>query len=170
MSGSNKPPLLIIGRGKLPPRVKAVHRGDVSVYFAFPLFMSPDLVFPQLVIDDFRRQFPGRAAIEFMLNKGNSYPRADVIGARLPDLKRADLYMKEVDVAAGLRAVAFSGPFEGIPLARIGTVVWLDNDAGDVLEPADAGESLLKYAALCCRCSPARLPDLLDIPASTVGS
>lgn len=159
-----KPALLVIGRGKLPPPGKLIYRGDVSIRFGFPLLLTTDHMFPQLVIDDFRREFHGRAAIEFMLNKGNSYPRADAVGMRLTDGSRGDFYMKEVDIAAGLHAYAYAADLDGPPLARVGAVVWLDTAIGSadgVLVDADAAGSLLHFSAKCYRCNPALLSELL---------
>ena len=157
--------MLIVGRGRLPARTKLIGRDQLVIAYAFHQLMSPELWLPQLVIDEFRREFHGREAIDFMLNRGNRYPRADAIGIRLSDRARADLYIKEVDIAAGLRAVAFAGEEATPPLGRVGAAAWLDGatspDDGLVDLP-DVDNSLLPRCARCVRCSPSLIPVLLE--------
>lgn len=158
-----KPALLLMGRGRLPPRSRLLGQ-DVTLAFGFRFLMSPETLIPQLVIDDFRREFNGRAAIDFMLNKGNSYPRADAIGMQLSNGARADLYMKEVDIADGLRAFAFAGELALPPLARVGAAAWLDAELapedGIVMREPDG--SLLAAAVSCWRCHPSLAPAVLE--------
>jgi hypothetical protein len=160
-----RPALLLAGRGRLPPRTRLIARDSLLIAFGFHFLMSPEFLLPQLVIDDFRREFHGRAAIEFMLRKGNSYPRADTVGMRLPDRERADLYMKEVDIAAGLQAFAFAGEFASPPLAQLAAAAWLDAatrpDAG-ILDVAEVDGSLLGFSVHCYRCNPALAAALLE--------
>jgi hypothetical protein len=154
---------LLIGRGRSTLRGRLIHRGNIVLSYAFPLLYSTDFMFPQLAIDDFRREYHGQTAIEFMLDKANSYPRADAIGVRLSDGLQADFYMKEVDIAAGLHAFAHASSLVGLPLVRVLAAVWLDRtlepQAG-LIDLVDDDHSLLRRAAKCCRCNPASLPTL----------
>jgi hypothetical protein len=160
------PAVLLIGRGRLIRQAKLIYSGQIVIYFAFPLFFSTDRLFPQLAVDDFRREYHGAAAIAFMLNKGNSYPRADAIGIRLSTGQRADLFMKEVDIAAGLGAFAFKSDLSGPPVAQVGSVVWLDEamrPADGVLRLEDDHASLLHLSSRCFTCSPASLATLIEL-------
>lgn len=154
---------LLIGRGRMALRGRLIHRGNIEMSYAFPLLYSKEFMFPQLAIDDFRREYHGHAAIEFMMDKGNLYPRADVIGVRRSDGQQTDFYMKEVDIAAGLHAFAYASSLVGAPLARVEAAVWLDAAIDPQAGLIGLGEddySLLRRSAKCYRCNPASLAGL----------
>lgn len=117
--------------------------GALTVAYGFALLYVEDYVLVQYAFDDFRRAYHGADALDFMLRQGDRFPRADVVGRRVSDGARADLFLKQVDVARGLQAFAFHDLADSRPVARIDGVVW---------SPAGVAESppVLLQAAVPC--------------------
>jgi len=106
--------------------------------FGLALLMESDDILPQMVVDDFGRLFPGEAGIKFALEKGDSFPRADVMGVRLAKSEPDHLFMKQIDLARGLGCFA-RFPLESNPYCRVDAFLWADPSYRDVrlLPPLD---------------------------------
>lgn len=100
--------------------------GHLLIIYAFALLFEQDFVLPQFVLDDFGRAYHAANAIEFMLSRGDSYPRADVTGRHMSSGEQRTYFLKQVDLA---RPAAFAG--EAIrhrtPSIALDIAVWLDD-------------------------------------------
>ncbi len=156
--------------GALPGEV--LISGDLSIFYALPYLYEQDYLIPQWCYDDFQREYHGEAAIDFMLRRGDAFPRADVVGRRLSTSLRDDRYVKEIDLAAGVFAFACAAGSEVTPLARLDVAVWPDVTAGGwmPLPEDDARASpLLRLAVPCVAVPPADLASLPVIVAAALG-
>lgn len=118
---------LMIGDLSPVPSCEVLHCGPVTIYYALALLYEQDYLLPQWAYDDFRREYHGAAAIDFMLRRGDAFPRADVIGRRVSNGQRADLFLKQLDLGRGLLAFVYSSADTPQPLARLDVVLWVDD-------------------------------------------
>jgi hypothetical protein len=132
---------------------EVLHTGQMVVCYALPFLYERDSLLPQLVVDDFRRMHHGRVALEFMIRRGDAFPRADVVGRRVSTGQRADLFLKQLDLAAPLEAYVYSHLDALLPLARLDMVVQVDDAIPDwsALTDDEAVPSLLRQAVPCYR-------------------
>lgn len=72
------------------------------VHFAFAFLYETDFFLPYRVVDDFRREFQGKDALDFIRDRGASFPRADVLGIRVSTGSWAEIFLKEIDPHQGL--------------------------------------------------------------------
>ncbi len=130
---------------------EVIHSGRMVVCYALPFLYERDSLLPQLVVDDFRRMYHGRAALEFMIQRGDAFPRADVIGRRVSTGRRADLFLKQLDLAAPLEAYVYIHLEALRPLARLDMAVWVDEAALGWAKLADDSlvPGLLQQAVPC---------------------
>jgi hypothetical protein len=152
---------------------KVLISGELSIFYALPYLYEQDYLLPQWCYDDFRCEYHGEAAIDFMLRRGDAFPRADVVGRRLSTGERDDRYVKEIDLAAGLFAFACAAGSIGTPLTRIDAAVWPDASVDDRTPLADddaRASRLLRLAVPCVAVPPtslARLPALMEAALGT---
>ncbi len=161
------PVVLLVGdaAGELLPG-RVITTGSIVVRYAVSLLYEQDALFPQFALDDFRREYHGAAALEFLYVRGDAFPRADVIGIRASTGERADLFVKQLDLARPCRAYAFARSEERRPLAPIDVAVWIDSTApvwrplpkGDDRAPVFLRRSVPVYAL-----GIERLPELADL-------
>lgn len=111
--------------------------GQMNLVYAFPLLHEKDLFVPTWVYDDFQREYVGKDALNFLLKRGDSFPRADVGGLQVSTSGGREIFLRELDVSAGL--VALVRPIQasiGVPFVRLSDVIWVDDAAVDI-RPAD---------------------------------
>ena len=102
--------------------------GPDAAAFGLPLFGPPAYLRPAYwlwedqtyllvddVIDDIGQRFTDAAAYAFIEERGDAFPRADVIGT-LPNGARRSVFMKEIDLAAVAAYVAAAPTGPSVPL------------------------------------------------------
>ncbi len=139
--------------------------GEITVYYGLALLYEQDFLLPQWVYDDFRREHHGADALDFMLRQGDAFPRADVVGCRASTGQRADLFLKQLDLARGVSAFVLIAPGTPKPFARLDLAVWADLEATGCSEmPLNDGRfpTLLHMAVRCYVASPDWLHELID--------
>lgn len=160
--------VLVVGarsKKSLPGRL--MHAGEIEVRYGLALLLDQDFVIPQFAMDDFRREYHAEEAIHFLLTRGDSYPRADVIGHRLSTNQREELFLKQIDLGQGLVAFAYA---EGQPeqlLARIHIAVFLNVGVRD-WSLAPPPSTLFGLAVRCYQLPPENIPRLAEYLRLTV--
>lgn len=146
---------VVLVRDALPDDLtgEVIHTGRMVVCYALPFLYERDSLLPQLVVDDFRRMYQGRVALEFMIHKGDAFPRADVVGRRVSTGRRADLFLKQLDLAAPLEAYAYVDLNALQLAARLDLMVQVDDAMPEWSALANEGlvPSLLRQAVPCYR-------------------
>lgn len=133
---------------------KLLYQGEMVIRYALPFLYEPEHFIPERVVDDFRRSTEGRDAISFLFERGDSFPRADVIGRRVSSGTHDEIFVKQLDLAADLVAFAFRAPDAELALGRIDVVVWLDDfepDWSPLPHGDERASDLLRSAAVCYR-------------------
>lgn len=156
---------LIVGTapGALPGDV--IHGGSLMLRYGLPFLYKRDNFLIEWVYDDFRREYTGEAALDFIRRKGERFPRADVGGWLVSTGKPQELFLKQLDIAAGLQAFAYRGQSVDALIARIDTVVWVDASAegwGSLPPTDERAPLLLRRAVPCWLANPRELPSLPD--------
>jgi hypothetical protein len=151
----------------LPARV--LHQNEMVLKYGLVFLYEPeDSLIVQFAMDDFQRQYHGIAAINFALRRGDAFPRGDLFGHRTSNGEYFEAFIREIDLASGLRAYVFSQVDDHIPIARIDLAVWVDEDVKGLinLPPEDERPPDLLGRAVPCLCvnlaSLPKLPRLLD--------
>ena len=104
-----------------------IARSDFTILYAFSIFFNEDFIIPHFAFDDFRREYHGIDAVNFILSSGERYPRADVYGRRVMAAKADELFMKEVDIAGGIKTFAYARPDASLPVSRLDSIVWVSH-------------------------------------------
>ena len=154
--------VLIVGADPDVPG-KLVYQGEMIVRFALAFLYEADYFIPERVIDDFRRQFAGLEAYRFLLDRGDSFPRADVIGTRVATGAYDEIFLKQLDLAAPLAAFAYSSPDADVLLAPLDAVIWIDDTTAGWSEIDDVDHRasiLLRDAVPCFRVGARYLAEL----------
>ncbi len=146
---------------------EVLHCGDVTIYYALALLYEQDYLLLQWAYDDFRREYHGAEAVDFVLRRGDAFPRADVVGRRISNGQRSDLFLKQLDLGRGLLAFAYAHADDPQPLARLEAAFWVDEAVQEctVLAADDPRAPILLRRAVPCYVLPASslpsLPNLL---------
>ncbi len=142
-----------------------LHMGRLVVSYGLAFLYEPDFLLPQWAYDDFRRAYHADAALDFMMRKGDAFPRADVIGQRVSTGARTALFLKQLDLGRGVLAFAYASLDAPRPLARLDAALWVEPTAsawGD-LPGGDERPSVWLRRAVPCFVAPPR--DLPALPA-----
>lgn len=127
--------LLIADR--LPEAIpdKVLAHGHLMVCAGLAFLYAPDSLLMHRVVDDFGRDYRGEAAFDFVLRKGDSFPRSDVFGRRSAGIEIEQVFLKQLDLARGVQVYAYA---EGgnDPLAHIKTIVTIEGQQSLVTLPA----------------------------------
>jgi hypothetical protein len=126
--GHDRRSALIVDVDGRPRPGQVMYAGDLSVCYAVPYLYEQKSFVPYLLIDDFGREFVGIAALNFMVHKGDAFPRADVYGRWVHSGERDAVFLKQLDMAAELEAFAYESTGSPLPLARLGAVVWVEDN------------------------------------------
>jgi hypothetical protein len=125
--------VLLSGAEVRPLPGKLLYSGLVVFRYGVALLNTPaESILPYMVYDDFQREHTGFDAIQFMVEKGDSYPRADVLGYRVSDGKYRERFMKEFDLARPLRLFAYPGEQAVTPLFDVQAAIHLEPAIIDV--------------------------------------
>jgi hypothetical protein len=160
---------LVVGETPDAPPGDLLHQGAVIVRYGLALLYERDYLLVQWAYDDFRREYHGAAAIDFIIRHGDPFPRADVVGQRVSTGQRADLFLKQLDPARGLFAFAYATREAARPVARLDAVVWVEAGAVGLAALAvdDARAApLLRQAVPCLSVGNAALSRLGELLAA----
>lgn len=152
--------------GPLPGEV--ITGGGLMLRYGLPFLYKRDHFLIEWVYDDFRREHSGEAALDFIRRQGERFPRADVGGWLVSTGKPKELFLKQLDIGAGLQVLAYRGQNVDALLARIDAAVWLDAavEGWGVLPPDDERAPVLLRRAVPCwlvnQEALAALPDHLE--------
>jgi hypothetical protein len=105
------------------PTGELVVRGALIVAPGVPLLYEMDAVLVESVYDDYRREHHGAEALTFMLHHGQAFPRADVLGRRVSTGAAVELFLKQLDLGAGLHIFAYRA-LDRPALGRLEAAVW----------------------------------------------
>lgn len=106
--------------------VEKVAQGDLIVRLAIVyLGRSHQAIVPEMVAMDTGGGYNGEEAWDFLLNKSNLFPRADVIGYR-HDGTDDMVTVKSLDLMYPLRALVYDSDASRTPLAQVTAVISAD--------------------------------------------
>lgn len=156
------PAVLLVTDGAPCPLRGALLAGEIALRYGLAMLYEPGYLLVGWVHDDFRREYEGEAAFDFMLHRGDRFPRADVLGQRVSTGAREEMFLKQFDLARGVFAFAAAPAGQARPVL-LGAAVWLDA-AADAVTPLGEGDertpALLARAVPCVAAPPAALRDL----------
>jgi hypothetical protein len=119
--------VLVVGAGERATPGQMIYTGDLAVCYAVPYLFERKEFVPHLVIDDFGREFEGNAALKFMVQKGDAFPRADVHGHWAETGEQDAVFLKQLDMAARVEAFVYQSVSAQRPLALLDAVVWVED-------------------------------------------
>lgn len=158
--------VLVMGGQLIDPLGEVLHCGDVTIYYALALLYERDYLLLQWAYDDFRREYHAAEAVDFVLRRGDAFPRADVVGRRVSTGQRADLFLKQLDLGRGLLAFAYADADAPHPLARLDAALWIDDSVqgwAPLATDDPRTPALLRRAVPCYALPAASLPNLPDL-------
>ncbi len=130
--------------------------GPDAVALGLPLFGPPAYLRPAYwlweeqtyllvdeAIDDIGQRFTAAAAYTFIEERGDAFPRADVLGT-LPNGERRSVFMKELDLAAVAAYVAAAPDGPSVPLNLVLEALAVPD--GRALRPIDPPAELAVFA------------------------
>jgi hypothetical protein len=164
---------LIVGAGDRPAPGQNVRTGDLAVCYAVPYLFEQRSFVPHVVIDDFGREYTGNAALNFMVQRGDAFPRADVYGHWVGTGEQDHVFLKQLDLAARIEAFGCESASAPIPLARLDAVVWAEDEPIDLHrldENDDRAPELLRRAIPVYRIGASRLQQLPGMLSAALDS
>ncbi len=122
------------------PTASTVYQGEIVVRYGVPYLMQPHLsIVPDLLALDYGQMLNGEEAWEFLYQKSNLYPRADVCGYRHDGVDEM-LPVKLLDLMRPVQLLAYSDAQATTPLAPVSALV--------VAQPDALAERLRTYGTL----------------------
>lgn len=101
------------------PGIETVATGNLVIRYGVRYQGKPHLsIVPGLVALDYGDILTGEAAFEFLLNRSNRYPRADVIGYR-NDGQDEMIVVKLLDLALPLHVLVYRDAVATMPIASV---------------------------------------------------
>lgn len=144
-----------------------VHTGSILVCYGLPYLHQPDnTLIPQWAYDDFQREYHGDEALRFILQRGDAFPRADVLGWQASTGKQDRRFFKEMDIAAKLRAVAYRTLDPATVIGTVSSIVWMDTNVDGLLPLADTDDRLNEWMLQSVGCFVANVHSLEKLPAA----
>lgn len=117
---------------------ETTHQGTFTVRYAVVLLGKPHLsIVPALMALDYGEFKTGEDAWDFLLNKSNLYPRADVIGHN-NNGKDSQLFVRELDLMYPFDILVYADNNSTMPLCKIDAVISAN--------PTNIPERLANYA------------------------
>lgn len=105
------------------PETEVMASGALIVRYGLQYLGKPhQAIVPGLVALDYGDILTGEAAWEFLLNRSNLHPRADVVGYR-SDGQDDMTVVKLLDLAAPIQALVYADEGAVLPVARINGVI-----------------------------------------------
>jgi len=113
-----------------------VAQGDFVIRYGIPYLGKPQYsIVPDLVVVDYGEMLVGEDAWQFLTERSNLYPRADVLGYR-NDGKDEMLVVKALDFAIPFDVLAYANEDDNEPLGKLSVLI---------APNADTPERLIKY-------------------------
>mgnify|MGYP005852662211 CR=1 FL=1 len=161
------PPIavLVIGAPGTGMPGQRLYIGRMVVLYGLAFLYEPDFLLPQWAYDDFRREYHADAALDFMMRKGEAFPRADVVGQRVSTGTRTDLFLKQLDLGRGVLAFAYASLDAPKPLARLSAALWVEPTAPGWRDLPDGDERASVWLRQAVPCFVAPPCDLHALPA-----
>ncbi len=108
--------------GTLPAtlaRTQPLLGGSLVVRYALPLVEPPtEAIIPGLFAAEKGGMLVGREAWDYIQRQFQLHPRADIVGLRLNGT-RAQVFLRELDLGAPVRVLAYSTPESTTPAAEV---------------------------------------------------
>lgn len=99
--------------------MEALYSGIMTLRYGIEYLGKPQqCIMPELVVMDYGDALAGDKAWEFLFERSNLYPRADVVGYRNDGVDDM-IVVKWLDLMAPVAVTAFSAPNEHMPLAWV---------------------------------------------------
>ena len=114
-----------------PACAAIITQGDLVIRYGIEVQRTPDAILPGIFIAESGAIKTGRDAWEWLWNKFQLYPRAEVIGVTSGG-QPAHLYVRDLDFGYPPRVVVYDAADDGIPLASI-TQMITSGDAPELL-------------------------------------
>ena len=126
-----------------------IREGTVFLCYGLAYLHQPvETLLVQWAYDDFRREYHGDDALRFVIERGDSYPRADVMGRQVSTGKTDQRFLKEIDISAGLRAIAYPSLDSPSALGRVGTILWLEPGAANLSSVTEGDKRMTEWMHL----------------------
>ncbi|MBN8635473.1 MAG: hypothetical protein J0M07_09145 [Anaerolineae bacterium] len=143
----------IVGIGglhALTPRAfapdNALLSGLLTVRYAVRFLGKPHLsIVPELVAVDYGDMFVGEEAWDFILNKSNLYPRAEVFG-HLNSGQDEMMYVKHLDLVQPIEVLVYAKPADSVPAGR--PIALIAPEAATATLPPRLLQHLPRFATL----------------------
>jgi hypothetical protein len=102
---ADSPRALLIGIDP-PPDARVQMHGDLIIRYGIPYLGKPHVIVPGLIAIDYGMMITGDEAWDFLLNRSNLYPRADVFGFRSDGVDDM-ITVKMLDLAQPVRVLVY---------------------------------------------------------------
>ena len=159
--------LLVGGNGEIDAGWEVVRQGIVYMCYGLAYLQQPaETLLLQWAYDDFRREYHGEDALGFVLHRGDAFPRADVLGRCVSTGDTDQRFLKEMDVAARLRAVAYPSLSASVADGRVKAIVWLEPAVAGIVRISDNDDRMtewMRYAVDGYLACPADFPRLAEL-------
>lgn len=124
--------VLIIGESSRQLPGEQLYSGEMYLRYGLVyLYKETDALIPQYALDDFRREYHAADALDFLYEKGERFPRADVVGIRVPDGTKTQAYAKELDHARPYRMIACKAHDNYQRISQVHIAVTFDREVDD---------------------------------------
>lgn len=108
--------------------VQVIQHGQFIIRYAVPFLGKPQLsIVPGLIVLDYGEMLAGEAAWDFLLNRSNLYPRADVIGYR-NDGEDDMVVIKWLDVDQPVQVLVYTDSTATKPLTPVNAIIADDTE------------------------------------------
>jgi len=123
--------------GDLIPSGETFAQGEFLLRYAIPT-LSPPIrwIVPGLMVGERGGAFVGRKAWDYMQDRWEHHPRADVVGLD-PEGEKKTYFLKELDLSAKVRTYVFRNAEDAIPFCLLDSYVAPEN--------AELPELMAKY-------------------------
>jgi hypothetical protein len=100
------------------PETQVTAAGDFIVRYGVRFLGKPhESIIPGLIVVDYGEMLTGEEAWDFLLNRSNRYPRAEVIGFR-SDGRDDMVFFRQLDLSLTPEVLLYTQPSDVLPLAR----------------------------------------------------
>lgn len=108
---------------------ETTHIGTFVVRYGVVFLGKPHLsIVPALMALDYGEFMVGESAWDFLLNKSNLYPRADILGHR-NDGEDAQVFVKQLDLMYPFDILVFANETATKPLCKVDAIISKNPDA-----------------------------------------
>lgn len=108
---------------------ETTHTGTFMVRYGVVFLGKPHLsIVPALMALDYGEFLTGESAWDFLLNKSNLYPRADILGYR-NDGQDDQVYVKQLDLLYPFDILVYADEHSTKPLCKIDAIISQNSEA-----------------------------------------